>query len=87
LRSKYDPDAEYVNGAIEERPVGEFDHAAWQSALCAWFRLHATEWNSRSLPELSVQVSGTRFRVPDVTLLDRSLPIEQIITHAPLAVF
>jgi Uma2 family endonuclease len=29
----------------------------------------------------------TRFRVPDVTLLDRDQPIEQIITHPPLAVF
>jgi Uma2 family endonuclease len=38
-------------------------------------------------PELPVQVSQTRFRVPDVTVLDRSLPIEQIITHPPVAVF
>lgn len=29
----------------------------------------------------------TRFRVPDVTVLDRAQPVEQIVTHAPLAVF
>jgi Uma2 family endonuclease len=32
-------------------------------------------------------VSPTRFRVPDVTVLDRSQPIEQIITQPPVAVF
>jgi Uma2 family endonuclease len=39
------------------------------------------------LPELRVQAAPTRFRVPDVTVLDRSLPVEQIITHPPIAVF
>ncbi len=32
-------------------------------------------------------MAATRYRVPDVTVLDRSRPIEQIITHPPLAVF
>lgn len=35
---------------------------------------------------LRIQVSPSRFRVPDVTILDLSLPIEQIITHPPIAV-
>ncbi len=34
-----------------------------------------------------VQVAPTRYRVPAVTLLDRTRPTEQIITHPPLAVF
>jgi Uma2 family endonuclease len=38
-------------------------------------------------PELRVQVSPSRFRVPDVTILDRDQPMEQIVTHPPLAVF
>lgn len=28
LHSSYEPDAEYVDGAIEVRPAGEYDHAA-----------------------------------------------------------
>jgi Uma2 family endonuclease len=87
LRSSYEPDAEYVDGAIEERPMGQYDHAAWQEAIILWFRQHALEWNIRVKPELRVQVSATRFRVPDVTVLDRSRPIEQILTHPPIAVF
>jgi Uma2 family endonuclease len=87
LRSSYEPDAEYVDGKIEERPMGEFDHAAWQEAILAWFRLHAIEWGTRALPELRVKVAATRYRVPDVTVLEKDQPREQIITHAPLAVF
>jgi Uma2 family endonuclease len=45
------------------------------------------EWDIRVLPELGVQVAATRYRVPDVTVLDRNQPTEQIITHPPLAVF
>lgn len=85
--SDWEPDAEYVDGEIEERPVGENSHSAWQDAISAWFRQHAKEWNIRVRPELRVQVSATRFRVPDVTILDRNQPVEQIITHPPVAVF
>jgi Uma2 family endonuclease len=33
-----------------------------------------------------VQVSAGNFRVPDITVTDRNLPIEQVITHPPIAV-
>jgi Uma2 family endonuclease len=35
---------------------------------------------------LRVQISAGNFHVPDVTVLDRNLPVEQVITHAPIAV-
>lgn len=84
--SEYEPDAEYVDGEIEERPAGTYDHADWQQAIQNWFIRHK-EWKIRSFPAVRVQVSPTRFRVPDVTVLDRAQPVEQIVTHAPLAVF
>jgi Uma2 family endonuclease len=87
LRSSYEPDAEYVDGEIEERAAGEYDHSSWQRAILFWFFPHEREWNIRVLPSLRIQVAPTRIRVPDVTVLDRSLPIEQIITHPPIAVF
>jgi Uma2 family endonuclease len=40
-----------------------------------------------SRAELRVQTGQEIFRVPDVTLLSRSAPREQIVTHALLAVF
>jgi Uma2 family endonuclease len=87
LTSEYEPDAEYVDGVIEERPMGQYDHSSWQQAIQLWFQQHASQWGVRQRPELRVQVAGTRYRVPDVTILSRDQPIEQIITHAPLAVF
>jgi Uma2 family endonuclease len=83
----YEPDAEYVDGEIEERPMGQYDHAAWQEALILWFRSHAREWSIRVKPEYRVKVSPTRFRVPDVTVFPRDLVKENVLTHPPIAVF
>ena len=87
LRSSYEPDAEFVDGEVEERPAGGYDHAAWQKAILTWFLQHEEGWNVNSLPELRIRVSETRYRVPDVTVLDARHPVEQIITQPPLAVF
>lgn len=87
LRTSYEPDAEYVDGIIQERPMGEYDHAAWQAAILEFFRSRRNELHIRALAELRVQVSASRFRVPDVVILDKNSPVEQIIKTAPIAVF
>ncbi len=85
--SEYEPDAEYVDGVIEKRPMGQWDHASWQAALMQWFLAHAGEWHIRVLPELRLRVSPARVRIPDVAVLDRDQPREQVPTRPPLAVF
>ena len=87
LHTSYEPDAEYVDGLIEERCVGRWDHGSWQDAIQAFFRAHADEWNVRARPEIRVRVSTTRFRIPDVLVVNRDQPIEQVLTNPPLAVF
>jgi Uma2 family endonuclease len=87
LRMESEPDCEYVDGQIEERPMPEYDHSSWLSALILFFSAQRKAWNVRSRAELRVRVSPTRFRVPDLTVLSRSAPIEQIIVTPPLAVF
>ena len=87
LNTSYEPDAEYVDGVIEERPMGEWNHANWQAAILEFFRSRRHDWNIRVAPELRVQVFVGNFRVPDVTVTDRTLPVEQVITHPPIAVF
>ena len=87
LRSSYEPDAEYVDGVIEERPVGEWSHGDWQAAIVEFFRSRRKEWGIRAAGEVRVQVRSNRFRIPDVTVVDRSFPAEQIITRPPIAVF
>ncbi len=87
LRSEFEPAAEFVDGVIEERPMGEFDHSTWQEALQAWFRAHYPEWNLRARPELRVHVSPTRYRIPDVTVMSMDAPVEQVLVTPPVAVF
>jgi hypothetical protein len=52
--------------------LGTYDHANLQAALVVWFRTSEREWNIRAVPELRVPVSPTRYRVPDVTVIDRA---------------
>jgi Uma2 family endonuclease len=87
LKTSADPDCEYIRGVIKERAVGELDHASWQGALVRWFSDHNSAWNIRVYPELRVQVAADNYRVPDVTILSRNAPREQIVTQPPLAVF
>jgi Uma2 family endonuclease len=84
---EFEPDADYVDGEIEQRPMGEYDHSTWQQAIERWFLQHLQAWNIRVRLELRVQVAPTRFRVPDVVVFDRSQPVEQILTRPPIAVF
>ncbi len=87
MRTVYEPEAEYVDGEIEERAVGKFSHSQWQRAIQKWFLLGEDEWNIWVLPELRIQVASTRVRVPDVARTDRALPEEEEITYPPIAVF
>jgi Uma2 family endonuclease len=87
LRSSFDPDAEFIDGEIRERPVGEDDHSSMQQAICLWFALHAEQWNIRVRPGLRTQVTGENYLIPDVSILDAANPKEKVATRPPLAVF
>ena len=83
LRTNYDPDREYVDGEIVERNLGEKTPSAIQGNLIYYFRLHRDEWGVRAFPEQRVQVSPTRFRVPDVTVVKLSQEQGEIFTNPP----
>ena len=85
LKTSYRPDCEFVDGRVEERNLGEHDHAALQAALIIWFGQHQEEWNIEVLPEQRMQISATRFRIPDVCLVSLDQTLEQILTAPPLA--
>ncbi|MGB8132428.1 MAG: Uma2 family endonuclease [Candidatus Angelobacter sp.] len=85
LHSSYSPDRDFVDGRVEERNVGEHDHAAVQAALILWFGQRQDEWNIEVLPEQRIRISATKFRVPDICLVSLDQPVEQILTKPPLA--
>ena len=86
LATTYRPDAEYIDGVIVERNLGEYEHSSLQAALILFFGARQREWNIRVLPEQRIQVAPTRFRIPDVALFDRAQPIEPVFTRPPLVV-
>src|SRR5260370_29465929 len=86
LTTTYHPDRDYVDGEVQERNLGEFEHAAIQAFLTAWFFQHRQEWQLHVLPEMRLRVSSERVRIPDVCLVIRNQPVEQVLTRPPLAV-
>jgi len=86
LSTVYEHDCEYVDGVIEERDSGEFEHSFLQGLFVTIFNNHSGDWSVYALPEQRVQTRKTRFRVPDVTILRVKTPRERILTHPPLLV-
>jgi Uma2 family endonuclease len=86
LHTDYQPDREYVDGEVRERNLGEKEHARLQKLILRYFLSLEDGGTLSVFPELRVQVSPTRFRVPDLTVLRADAPDEQIITHPPLIV-
>ncbi|MGO9339815.1 MAG: Uma2 family endonuclease [Terracidiphilus sp.] len=86
LSTVYEHDCEYVDGVIEERDLGEFEHAYLQGILTTIFNNHRSEWGVICLPEQRVQTQHDHFRVPDVTILRAGTPRERILTRPPLLV-
>ncbi len=87
LHTAYEPDAEYVDGVIEERQMGEDQHSQWQMTVSGYFWQRRAELNIRVRPELRTKTSERRYRVPDVAILDAALAREPIATTPPLIAF
>lgn len=83
LRTAYSPDCDYVDGEVQERNLGERDHSALQGEFLYYFRSRKKEWKTAVYPEQRVQVSPTRFRIPDVCVYVGEGPKEQIFRTPP----
>ena len=84
LASIWHPDRDYVDGEVQERNLGEQEHALLQNYLAAWFFNHRHDWRIVSLTEMRVQVSPTRFRIPDNCLREPSDPMDRVLQRPPL---
>ncbi len=84
LRTSYRPDCDYLDGVILERNLGEYSHSTVQTNVSTLVNAQGLHWGVRARVELRVNVRPGRYRVPDVIVIDRSLPREEIITHAPI---
>lgn len=84
LASSYRPDCDYVDGVVQERNLGEKEHAIIQRVLTLLFGIRSNEWNIEVYPELRVQVSANNYRVPDVTVTRAGMEWKRILQTPPL---
>jgi Uma2 family endonuclease len=84
LNSSFRPDCDYVDGEVQERLWGEWDHSRAQGETL--FRLcnRYPGLRRRVLPSLRVRVKPTRVRVPDICILAEDAPEEQVVTFPPI---
>ena len=83
LATSYRPDCEYLDGELLERNVGEWDHSRLQTLLSRYLGIREDQWGILVVVEQRVQVKTTRFRVPDISVLDGPRPESGIITEPP----
>ena len=81
LSTAYEPDMDYVDGELEERNVGEYEHNVVQKRILFWFDRRAKEWRIRAVQEQRTRLSGSKVRISDVSVFSRDLPVEQVFTH------
>jgi Uma2 family endonuclease len=84
LHADYEPDMDYVDGVLEERNLGEMDHGALQRRLSNLLSRISDAIEDRTFVETRVQVSATRFRVPDICVLAEGYQDTRIIKTPPI---
>jgi Uma2 family endonuclease len=82
LSGVYETDCDYVDGELQGRNLGTFDHGRLQAALIIYFGARRKEWGICVVPEQRVQVSPTRFRIPDLCVV-LGQPSGQIFSEPP----
>jgi len=83
LSTTYRPDCDYVDGVVVERNLGEYDHGRLQLAVGAYFYARRRHLGIHVATEQRVQVSPTRFRIPDVCVALGQAPADQIFRTPP----
>jgi len=59
LSSDYSPDVDYVDGELEDRNMGEYDHGRLQYKIGIYFGIREAAWGVKGATETRVQVRPT----------------------------
>lgn len=84
LHTSYEPDADYVDGEIEERYAGEWDHSKLQKLITLALAAFEADGEYLVAFETRVQTSATRFRVPDICVIRAEDEPDRIVTAPPM---
>ena len=83
LKTSYRPDCDYIDGELKDRNLGEQPHGRVQAIVAFLFEQNRRNWSTRVLIESRVQTQPTRFRIPDISILRSSDPLDPIVRFAP----
>lgn len=83
LHTVYRPDCDYIDGVVEERNLGEYDHARLQGLLLQWLMGLEKRLKVWVVPEQRVRVKPARYRIPDICVVVGPEPREQVFTQPP----
>jgi Uma2 family endonuclease len=83
LATSYRPDCDFVDGELIERNVGTRDHSKLQGEILYWFHQRRRELRLSAFLSLRIKVSPSRYRIPDVCVVQLPVPDEQIFTQPP----
>jgi Uma2 family endonuclease len=86
LSTVYRPDCDYIDGRLEGRNAGEWNHARLQMALGMYLNANGERFRVIAVPEIRVQVAATRYRVADVCCVRREPGESGIVTEPPVLV-
>jgi len=84
LRTSYDPDVDFIDGVLEERNLGEFDHSDLQTEIARWVRNNCQQLGLNAFNELRTRIRPTRYRIPDVVIIEGKRPKQGILERPPL---
>lgn len=84
LNTSYNPDMEFVDGALVERNVGDWLHSLVQSNVL--FSLRLRYKHLKVVAELRSSVTSTRYRLPDVCVLKTAPTTKYLLDSAFLVV-
>jgi Uma2 family endonuclease len=85
LNTVYRPDRDYVDGHLERRNVGEWNHAWLLTGLLLYLNENAERYRCTALPAIRIRVALTRYRVADICCV-RRVPESDVVTEPPALV-
>jgi Uma2 family endonuclease len=87
LQTSFDgPDREFVDGEVVERNVGEKPHSKALVRLVEIFYELRRKHPIHTAVDLRMQLSPSRYRIPDFAIFYPKEPTELVPTHPPLLV-
>ena len=84
LHTSYKPDLDFVEGMLQERHMGEYEHNKLQTLIAVLFTVNARLWHTDTVVEQRIRVTADRVRICDVAVLRADAPRESVTITPPL---